>query len=389
MINYEKLFAKNAYELTPSKIRKFFDLANEMDDVISLSVGQPDFKTPRNIREAGIQSLEDGKTWYTANAGMAELREEICIYLKRRFGLSYTKDETIVTVGGSEGIDIALRAFLNPGDEIIVPEPCFVSYAPIASLIGAKVVPLETKAEDNFKVTPKLLSEAITDKTKMLILAYPNNPTGAIMTKEDLEGISEILRETDIIVLSDEIYAELTFGGKHCSIASIEGMRERTVLVNGFSKAYSMTGWRMGYVCAPMEIIEQLYKIHQYAIMCAPSTSQYAAIEALRNSDVDIEEMKEEYDIRRRVIVKGFRDLGCPCFEPEGAFYIFPQISQFGMSSNEFCEKLLYSERVAVIPGNAFGDCGEGFIRVSYCYSIKHIKTALERLSKFIEGIKK
>ncbi len=388
-MNYEKLFAKNAYELTPSKIRKFFDLANEMDDVISLSVGQPDFKTPRNIREAGIQSLEEGKTWYTANAGMAELREEIGRYLKRRFDLNYTKDETIVTVGGSEGIDIALRAFLNGGDEIIVPEPCFVSYAPIAQLIGAKVVPLKTRVEDNFKVTPSLLKEAITDKTKMLILAYPNNPTGAIMTKEDLEAIAGIIKETDIIVLSDEIYAELTFGRKHCSVASIEGMRERTVLVNGFSKAYSMTGWRMGYVCAPIEIIEQLYKIHQYAIMCAPSTSQYAAIEALRNSDIDIEEMKDEYDSRRRLIVKGFRDLGCPCFEPEGAFYIFPQISQFGMSSNEFCEKLLYSERVAVIPGNAFGDCGEGFIRVSYCYSIKHIKTALERLARFIGELKK
>ncbi len=388
-MEYKNLFADNAYKLTPSKIRKFFDLANEMEDVISLSVGQPDFKTPRNIREAGIQSLEEGKTWYTANAGMAELRDEICIYLKRRFGLQYNREEVIVTVGGSEGIDIALRAFLNPGDEIIIPEPCYVSYAPIAELIGAKVVPLETKAEDNFKVTPKLLKEAITDKTKMLILAYPNNPTGAIMSKEDLQAIADILLETNIVVLSDEIYAELTYGKKHFSIANIEGMRERTIIVNGFSKAYSMTGWRMGYVCAPVEITEQLYKIHQYAIMCAPSTSQYAAVEALRNSDIDIEEMKEEYDMRRRVIVKGFRDLGCPCFEPEGAFYIFPQISQFGMSSNDFCEKLLYDERVAVIPGNAFGDCGEGFIRVSYCYSIKHIKTALQRIAKFVDGLEK
>lgn len=388
-MNYEKIISERAQEIKPSGIRKFFDILDEMDDVISLTVGQPDFATPWHIRDAAIESLEQGKTYYTSNNGLMEMRVEISQYLARRFNLCYcAKDEIVVTVGGSEAIDMAIRTLVNPGDEVIIPNPSFVCYEPIVTLTDGVPIIINTKEEDNFKLKPEDLRAAITDKTKLLILPFPNNPTGAVMTCEELEDIAEVLRGTDIMVLSDEIYSELTYGFKHTSIANLEGMWERTLVVNGFSKAYAMTGWRMGFVCGPAPIIKQLVKIHQYAIMCAPTVSQYAAIEALKNGDDDIEYMKGEYDLRRQYIVKALRDIGLECFEPHGAFYVFPNISGFGMTSEEFCEKLLYDSHVAIVPGTAFGDCGEGFARISYAYSLDHIKIAIEKIDKFIKKIK-
>ena len=390
MLDYSKILSQNVQMIKPSGIRKFFDILDEMDDVISLTVGQPDFVTPWHIRDAGIESLKKGKTYYTSNSGLLELRGEICNYLDRRFNLKYTpKENIIVTVGGSEAIDLAIRATVNPGDEVIIPNPSFVCYEPIVSLSGGVPVVINTRVEDKFKLTPEALKAAITPKTKMLVLPFPNNPTGAILTKEELEGIADVLRGTDILVLSDEIYAELTYGRKHVSFASIDGMKERTILASGFSKAYAMTGWRLGYLAAPKEIVAQMFKIHQFAIMCAPTTSQLAAIEALKNGDQDIKEMAEEYDRRRRYILNGMRNIGFECFEPEGAFYIFPNVSNLGFSSEEFCEKLLYTEHVAIVPGTAFGDCGEGFARISYAYSIKHITKALEKIEDFVSKIKK
>ncbi|MCI8496649.1 MAG: aminotransferase class I/II-fold pyridoxal phosphate-dependent enzyme [Clostridiales bacterium] len=376
-----------ARELKPSGIRKFFDIANEMEHVISLSVGEPDFQTPWHIREAGIESLKKGRTHYTANSGMAVLREEICNYLSRRFQVDYDPvHETIVTVGGSEAIDLALRTLVDFGDEVLVPEPSFVCYAPLTKLAGGVPVPLETRAEDEFRLTPQALRAKINDRTKLLILPYPNNPTGAVMRRQDLEAIAEVLRDTNIMVLSDEIYAELTYGVQpHVSLASIPGMKERTILVSGFSKSYAMTGWRLGYVCAPAPLAAAMLKVHQYAIMSAPTTAQYAAIEALKHGDKDIEIMRDEYDMRRRLIVDGLRRLGLPCFEPEGAFYVFPCIASTGMTSETFCEQLLYSQHVAVVPGTAFGECGEGFVRISYCYSTAHIVEALRRIQNFLE----
>ena len=388
MINYDKVLSDKAKELKPSGIRKFFDLANEMEGVISLGVGEPDFKTPWSIREAAIKSLERGKTRYSANAGLAELRKEICRYLERRFSLEYDPlKQTIITVGGSEGIDITIRALVNPGDEVIIPEPCFVSYEPIARLCGAEVVTIATKAEDNFKLRAKDLKEKITDKTKLLIFPFPNNPTGAVMRREDLEEIAEVLRGTDVMVLSDEIYAELTYNGDHVSIASLDGMKERTILVNGFSKTYSMTGWRLGYVAGPEEIIAQMLKIHQFAIMCSPTTSQYAALEAVKNCDNEIKKMAEEYNIRRRLLVDGLNKLGLTCFSPEGAFYVFPSIKKTGLSSEEFCNRLLMEQKVAVVPGTAFGESGEGFVRISYSYSVNHLLEALSKIEKFVNSL--
>lgn len=388
MINYDKILSTKAKELKPSGIRKFFDLANEMEGVISLGVGEPDFKTPWSIREAAIKSLERGKTRYSANAGLIELRKEICRYLERRFSLEYDPlEQTIITVGGSEGIDITIRALVNPGDEVIIPEPCFVSYEPIARLTGANVVTIATKAEDNFKLRAKDLKEKITDKTKLLIFPFPNNPTGAVMRREDLEEIAEVLRGTDIMVLSDEIYAELTYNGDHVSIASLDGMKERTILVNGFSKTYSMTGWRLGYVAGPEEIIRQMLKIHQFAIMCSPTTSQYAALEAIKNCDNEINKMAEEYNIRRRLLVNGLNKLGLTCFSPEGAFYVFPSIKKTGLSSEEFCNRLLMEQKVAVVPGTAFGESGEGFVRISYSYSVNHLLEALSKIEKFVNSL--
>ena len=384
-MDYERILSRTAQEIKPSGIRKFFDLLGDMKDVIALTVGQPDFVTPWHIRVSAIESLEKGKTYYTSNSGTLELRTEIAAYTARRFGLTYDpKDEIIVTVGGSEAIDIAMRAIVNPGDEVIVPQPSFVCYGPIASLAGGTPVFLETREKDCFKLTPEALQAAITPKTKLLVLPFPNNPTGAIMTTEDLEGIAEILRGTDIMVLSDEIYCELTYGREHVSIASLDGMRERTVIVNGFSKTYAMTGWRMGYTLAPREISKQMLKIHQYAIMCAPTASQFAALEALRNGDEDVAMMRAEYNRRRRYLVGGLRGMGIDCFQPEGAFYVYPNISRFGLSSEEFCQKLLYEGGVAIVPGTAFGDCGEGFARISYAYSVEHIAKALDRIEKFI-----
>ncbi len=390
MINYETILSNKAKTIKPSGIRKFFDIAAEMDDVISLSVGEPDFKTPWQIRDAGIRSLEKGKTWYAANAGLAELKVEICRYLKNHFDLSYDpKTETMVTVGGSEGIDICIRALVNPGDEVIVVEPCFVSYAPIAELTGGKVVPIATKAENHFRLTASELRAAITDRTKLLILPFPNNPTGAVMRREHLEAIAEVLRGTDIMVLSDEIYAELTYGDeRHVSFAELDGMWERTILINGFSKAYAMTGWRLGYACGPAPIIKQMLKIHQFAIMCAPTTSQYAAIVALRECDDQIVAMRDQYDMRRRLLVSELNKLGLTCFEPEGAFYVFPCIRSTGLSSDDFCRQLLETRHVAVIPGTAFGESGEGFVRVSYSYSISHLMEALRRIGAFLKDLK-
>ena len=389
MMDYSKILSSKVTSIKPSGIRKFFDILDEMDDVISLTVGQPDFDTPWHIREAGIYSLEDGRTYYTSNSGLLEFRREVCNYLERRFGLSYVpENEVLCTVGGSEAIDLAMRAILEPGDEVIVVEPSFVCYGPLASLAGGVPVVVNTELKDKFKLTPEKLLSAITDKTKMLVLPYPSNPTGGIMTKEELEKIADIVRERNIIVLSDEIYAELTYGKKHVSFASLPGLKERTILVSGLSKAYAMTGWRLGYACAPKEIMQQMVKLHQYAIMCAPTTSQYAGIEALRNGDDDIEYMKDSYDQRRRLIHSELKRMGLDSFEPEGAFYIFPNIGKFGMSSEEFCEKLLYSKHVAIVPGTAFGESGEGFARISYAYSVEHIKKALERIQQFIETLK-
>ena len=388
-IDYERILPRHVVDMPPSGIRKFFDLLETMDNVVGLTVGQPDFVTPWHIREAAIESLETGKTYYTSNAGTLELRQEISKYLDRRFDLSYDPlREVIVTVGGSEAIDITMRTLLDPGDEVIIPTPCFVCYEPLARMAGAVPVIVETRNEDKFKLTPEALEAAITDKTKMLVLAYPNNPTGAIMDEDDLEKIAWILRDRQIIVLSDEIYAELTYGRKHVSIASLPGMRERTVIASGFSKAYAMTGWRLGYICAPAPLAEQLLKIHQYAIMCAPTTAQLAAIDALRNGDPDVAEMTEEYDRRRKYILSGLRGMGIDVFEPEGAFYIFPEIGKFGLSSEEFCSRLLNEQRVAIVPGTAFGAVGEGFARISYAYSTKHITQALERMEAFIRTLR-
>ena len=388
MIDYSKVLSKTVVQTEKSGIRKFFDLLESMHDVVGLTVGQPDFVTPWHIREAGIESLEKGKTYYTSNAGTFELREEIDRYLTRRFDISYRpEDEIIVTVGGSEAIDLAFRATLEPGDEVIVPTPSFVCYAPLARMTGATPVILETRAEDHFKLNPEMLKAAITPRTKMLVLPFPNNPTGAIMTREELAEIAEVLENTNILVLSDEIYAEMTYGRKHCSIASLEGMRERTIVVNGFSKSYAMTGWRLGFVCAPKEITEQMLKIHQYGIMSSPTTSQFAAIEALKNGDDDIQMMIEEYNRRRRYIYNALKALGIDSFEPEGAFYIFPNIGAFGMTSDEFCNRLINEQRCAIVPGSAFGAGGEGFARISYAYSIKHITQALERIEAFIKTL--
>ncbi len=390
MIDYSKMLSKTVTEIKPSGIRKFFDILSEMDDVISLTVGQPDFITPWHIRESAIESLEKGKTYYTSNAGMTELRNEICKYMKRKFNLDYcAKNETLVTVGGSEAIDIAMRTILEPGDEVILPVPSFVCYEPIAKMLGAKVVHIDTKLENKFKITPEELKNAITPKTKMLILPFPNNPTGAILTREELEGIADVIRDTNICVLSDEIYAELTYGKRHTSIAEIDGMRERTIIASGFSKAYAMTGWRLGYICAPATLCEQMLKMHQYAIMCAPTMSQFAAIEALKNGDDDIDMMRAEYNRRRIFILEGLRKIGIECFEPEGAFYIYPNIAPFGLSSDEFCERLLYEQRCAIVPGTAFGESGEGFARISYAYSVKHLSEALEKIEAFVKSLKK
>lgn len=389
MLDYNSILSDKVKEIKPSGIRKFFDLLETMPDVISLTVGQPDFVTPWHIREAGIESLEKGKTYYTSNKGTLELREAIADYLDRRFSLKYSaEDEIIVTVGGSEAIDIAIRALVSEGDEVIIPMPSFVCYEPLVKLADGVPVIINTCEKEKFKLTPEALKAAITPRTKLLVLPYPNNPTGAIMTKEELEAIADVLRGTNIMVLSDEIYAELTYGHKHCSFASIDGMAERTVLASGFSKAYAMTGWRLGYIAAPEPVAKQMLKIHQFGIMCAPTTSQLAAIEAMRNGDADIQMMAEEYDRRRRFIYEGLTKMGLECFEPEGAFYIYPNIGNFGMTSEQFCEKLLYDYGVAIVPGTAFGEVGEGFARISYAYSIKHIATALERMEMFVKKLK-
>lgn len=384
------MLSEKVAELKPSGIRKFFDLAAEVKDVIALTIGEPDFKTPWHIREAGINSLEKGRTWYTANAGLIELRQEASKYLKRRFNLDYDSKDIFITVGGSEAIDLTIRAIIDNGDEMLLPIPSFVCYDPICRLAGGNVIPIETKRENDFRLTAEELKAAITPKTKLLVLPFPNNPTGAVMRREHLEEIAEVLRGTDIMVLSDEIYAELTYGGeRHVSIAEIDGMKERTIIVNGFSKAYAMTGWRLGYVAGPSPIIQQMLKIHQYAIMSSPTTSQYAAVVAMRDCDNEVEEMKREYDMRRRFLVKAFNDMGLDCFTPEGAFYVFPCIKSTGLSSDEFCEKLLHSKKVAVVPGGAFGSSGEGFVRVSYSYSLDHLMEATKRIKEFLEELDK
>ena len=385
-----KPLSKAVEELKPSGIRKFFDLVSEMKDAISLGVGEPDFDTPWHIRDEGIYALEKGKTFYTSNAGLKELRVEICNYLRRRQGIDYNPDkEVLVTVGGSEAIDIGLRAIINPGDEVIIPQPSYVSYEPCAILAGAKPVIINLKAENEFRLTAEELKAAISDKTKVLILPFPNNPTGAIMERRDLEEIANIIIKNDIYVMSDEIYAELTYKGEHTSIAALAGMKERTILINGFSKAYAMTGWRLGYACAPEALIKQMTKIHQFAIMCAPTTSQYAAVEALKNGDNDVKEMRQAYNQRRRFLMHSFKEMGLECFEPFGAFYVFPCIKEFGMTSEEFATRFLEEEKVAVVPGNAFGESGEGFVRISYAYSIDSLKIALKRLKNFVDRLRK
>ena len=384
--NPDKFINKTVTDMQPSGIRKFFDVVNQMGDAISLGVGEPDFATPWHIREAGIYSLEKARTYYTSNSGLAELRDGVCEYVKK-FNLNYKPDEVLITVGGSEGVDLAMRTVLQPGDEVIIPEPSFVCYKPCAALAGGVPVPLETKAENEFKVTKEEVLEKITSKTKMIVLSYPNNPTGAIMTLDELKGIAEVAIEHDIMVLSDEIYAELTYDGKHESIASLPGMKDRTIVINGFSKAFAMTGWRLGYIMANKKITKAITKVHQYAIMCAPTASQYAAIEALKNGENSIRLMVNEYNDRRRIIVDGFNKMGLPCFNPQGAFYIFPSIKSTGLKSEEFCQKLLDAQHVAVVPGTAFGKCGEGFIRVSYAYSIQQINIAMERIQKFMDTL--
>ena len=390
MIDYDQMLSSRALELKPSGIRKFFDILEEMQDVVSLTVGQPDFDTPWHIREAGIRSLEEGRTYYTSNSGTVELRREISAYQKRRFGLEYDpKNEIIVTVGGSEAIDLALRAVVNIGDEVIVPEPCFVCYSPLVTLAGGAPVTINLRAENDFRLTAAELEAAITPKTKAVVLAFPNNPTGAVLDGNDLENLAKVIRRHNILVISDEIYAELTYGERHVSIASLDGMRERTIIAAGFSKSYAMTGWRLGYTLAPPEITAQMLKIHQFAIMCAPTASQFAAVEAVRNGDEDIEFMKAEYDGRRRFVVSGLHDMGIDCFVPRGAFYVFPDISGFGMTSEEFCGRLLREKHVAIVPGTAFGECGEGFARISYAYSLRHLEKALKRMEEFINDLQK
>ncbi len=388
----KNMLAERTVGIKPSGIRKFFDLVSEMDDpdVISLGVGEPDFDTPWHIREEGIYSLERGRTFYTSNSGLKDLRNEICNYLKRMYQVEYNPDtEVMVTVGGSEAIDIGLRAVLNPGDEVIIPQPSYVSYEPCTILAGGKPVILELQEKNEFRLTKEELLAAITPKTKVLILPFPNNPTGSVLRREDLEDIAEVCIEKDILVMSDEIYSELTYGAKHVTIASLPGMRERTILINGFSKAYAMTGWRLGYTCAPHAILEQMLKIHQFAIMCAPTTSQYAAVSALKNGDKDVEEMRISYNQRRRFLVHTFRKMGLKCFEPFGAFYVFPSIKELGMTSDEFAMELLNREKVAVVPGTAFGDCGEGFLRISYAYSLDELKHATDRIARFVAEIRK
>ncbi len=381
--------ADKVVEIKPSGIRKFFDIVTEMKDAISLGVGEPDFDTPWHIRDEGIYSLEKGRTFYTSNSGLKELKEEICHYTKRKQGVTYDPNhEVLVTVGGSEAIDIGLRAMLNPGDEVLIPQPSYVSYEPCAVLAGGVPVIIELKGENEFRLTAQELEDAITDKTKVLILPFPNNPTGAIMERKDLEAIAEVIRRHDIFVMSDEIYAELTYKEKHVSIVEIEGMQERTILINGFSKAFAMTGWRLGYACGPREIVEQMTKIHQFATMCAPTTSQYAAVEALRNGDDDVKEMRMAYNQRRRYLLNAFQEMGLECFEPFGAFYVFPCIKEFGMTSDEFASRFLAEEKVAVVPGTAFGNCGEGYLRISYAYSLDNLKVAIGKLAAFVERLR-
>ncbi len=386
-MDYEKLFNKTLAEIKPSGIRRFFDIANEMENVISLSIGEPDFSTPFHIREKGIESLEKGKTWYTPNAGLLKLREAIGEYVQRHYDVTYdSKTEVLVTVGGSEGIDLCMRTLLSAGDEVLIPEPSFVCYMPLAKMAGATPVPIVTREQDAFRLTAQALKAAITPRTKLLVLPFPNNPTGAVMRREHLEAIAEVLRGTDILVLSDEIYGDLTYGHeRHVSFAAIPDMRERTIYVSGFSKSFAMTGWRLGYVCAPAPVCKMMTKLHQYALMCAPTTAQHAAIEAMTSGDEDVAAMRADYDSRRRFIVSELRKMGLSCFEPEGAFYVFPSVAVTGLTSEEFCRRLLLEKHVAVVPGTAFGDCGEGFVRISYCYSIQHITEAMRRMKEFVQ----
>jgi len=387
-MDYGRFLNNTISSVKPSGIRKFFDIVNEMEDVISLSVGEPDFRTPWHVRQAGIESLKSGKTWYTPNRGYKTLRGEIASFLNRKYNLTYNPDtEILVTVGGSEALDVAIRCLANPDDEILIHQPSFVCYEPLTAMTGAKSVVINTKAENSFRLKPSELEAAISEKSKVLILSYPNNPTGAIMEKEDLEAIAEVVKKHDLFVISDEIYSELTYGQNHVSIASLEGMAERTVVINGFSKAYAMTGWRLGYAAGPAPILEQMTKLHQYCIMSAPTTAQWAAIEALRNGDSDIDEMRSDYEMRRRLVVGKFNEMGLTCFEPKGAFYCFPSIKSTGLKSEEFCTRLLNAKGVAVVPGDAFGQCGEGYVRVSYSYSINHLKEALKRIKEFIEEL--
>lgn len=388
-MDYSKYLNQNLVKTKPSGIRKFFSIAEELDNVISLGVGEPDFLTPWHIRNTAIDYLDKGATRYTANAGLAALRAEICDFYARKYNIEYnSRTEALVTVGGSEGIDMAIRSVISPGDDVLLVEPCFVCYRPIVEICGGNVITINTKAEDNFKLTADEIEAAVTPKTKLIIMLYPNNPTGAVMRKEDLVKIIPVIKKHDLLVLTDEIYSALTYGNEaHTSIASLPGMKERTIVINGFSKTYSMTGWRLGYALAPAEIISQMTKLHQFAIMSAPTNSQYAAVEALKNGDADIEKMREEYDLRRRYTVSRFNEMGLTCFEPEGAFYAFPSIKSTRLSSDDFCEKLIMDKRVAVIPGNAFGDCGEGHIRVSYCYSIDNIKKAADRIEEFVNSL--
>lgn len=389
MIDYENKLNSFIRKVKPSGIRKFFDISAEMEDVVSLSIGEPDFTTPKHIREVGINSLRAGQTKYTANKGITELRACIAEYYNSHYGVAATGDETLVTVGGSEALDLALRVLVEPGDEVLIPEPCFVCYRPLTLMRAGNAVPIQTRVEDQFKLTPELLESKITPKSKLLILSYPNNPTGGIMEKEDYEKLVDIIIKNDLLVISDEIYGALTYGGKqHCSIASLPGMKERTIIINGFSKAYAMTGWRLGYAIAPLPIIKEMTKLHQYGIMSAPTTAQYAAMEALRNGDADIEYMRDDYDRRRRYIVDAFNELGMTCFEPRGAFYCFPSIQVSGMGSDEFCEQLIQRKHVAIIPGTAFGDCGEGYARVSYCSSQENLELAIERIAEFLKEIR-
>ncbi|MBQ2729196.1 MAG: aminotransferase class I/II-fold pyridoxal phosphate-dependent enzyme [Clostridia bacterium] len=388
MFDCNSALSKKARDLKPSGIRKFFDMLAGREGVISLTVGQPDFATPWHIRDAGIDSIADGHTFYTSNRGTPELRHEISKYMDRRFGLSYCSEtDILVTVGASEAIDMAIRALIDEGDEVIVPVPSFVCYSPLVEMAGGKTVFVETTPEEGFKLTPDRLKSAINEKTKLIILPYPSNPTGVILEKEELQALADVISETDAVILSDEIYAELTYGKKHTSIASVDGMKERTIVINGFSKAYAMTGWRLGFSCAPEELTEAMFKIHQYAIMCAPTVSQYAATEALRNGDSDIEMMKEEYDRRRKYLTKALHEIGLPCQSPEGAFYVFMKLDHYGLSSEEFCERLLDEYNVAIVPGTAFGDCGEGYARLSYAYSLDHLKEAVKRMDRFVKSL--